>query len=335
MKKLTVLVIALLSLAAFAKGPAETQATSGEFTINGTSFTSQLAFINHGARCGVHTPSQDVLQAQHAHTQAILADMGFDRFMDRHYAKGGNGNGNGGGNGGGGGGGEPTDCSGYNPPSISIPIAYHVITDGNNGNVSQSGLTASTDVLNAAYAGTGFSFFQASVSYTDNASWYTMGPGTAAEAQAKSALQVDPTTTLNVYLASPGGGLLGWATFPSSLSGNPTNDGVVLLNSSIPGGSAAPYNEGDTLTHEVGHWLGLYHTFQGGCNGSGDFVDDTPAERDPSYGCPVGRDSCRKDAGDDPIYNFMNYTDDACMNEFTDCQTVRMHEQVAAYRTNL
>jgi len=209
-----------------------------------------------------------------------------------------------------------------------------VITYGTKGNIPQAQIQAQIDVLNGAYNPWGISFELDSVDRTDNAAWYTMSPGTIEEREAKSSLVIDPYTHLNMYFAGIGHGLLGWSTFPWSLDNDPDMDGVVILNDSLPGGSAAPYDEGDTATHEVGHWNGLYHPFQGACFPPGDQVRDTPYERTSAYGCPIGRDTCRA-PGEDPVENFMDYSDDSCMNQFTAGQAERMFAMDGEYRPAL
>jgi hypothetical protein len=213
-----------------------------------------------------------------------------------------------------------------------IPVYWHNIrtSSGGGGVATSTQISQSISVLNSAYAGTSFSFQLISTDSANNDSWYTCSGGTC-ESQMKSALRKGGSNALNVYSNNMGDGLLGWATFPSSYRRSPLMDGVVILYSSVPGGSAAPYNEGDTLTHEVGHWMGLYHTFQGGCNKKNDGVSDTPAESSPAFGCPTGRNSCSA-TGNDPIENFMDYTDDACMFTFTAGQSARMNAQWASYR---
>lgn len=217
-----------------------------------------------------------------------------------------------------------------------INVYWHVIRRGtgvSNGDITTQMINDQINVLNAAYARWGWSFNLVSTTRTTNSTWYSGCYGSS-ESAMKNALRQGTADDLNIYSCAPSGGILGYATFPSSYSSQPRLDGVVVLYSSVPGGSAAPYNLGDTGTHEVGHWMGLYHTFQGGCNGNGDFVSDTAAERSPAYGCPDGRDSCRNRSGLDPITNFMDYTDDACMFEFTAGQDSRMDAQFSTYRYN-
>lgn len=226
------------------------------------------------------------------------------------------------------------------PGDTPINVYVHVITNGSVGDVSDTRIAQQIAVLNAAYGGgtggfnTNFRFNLVSTDRTSNASWYTMAYGSTAEAQCKAALRKGTKRDLNLYLANIGGGLLGWATFPWDYNAAPSKDGVVVLSASLPGGSAAPYNLGDTGTHEVGHWLGLYHTFQGGCSTNNDFVSDTPAERSAAFGCPSGRNTCtgNRYPGNDPITNFMDYTDDSCMFQFTSGQNARMAAATATYR---
>ena len=237
--------------------------------------------------------------------------------------------------------------------SVTINVYYHVIQRDGTAGVSGTGyvpgswLDEQINVMNDAYAGLGpdrngnlvsglgantpFRFAKASVAYHVNAAWYDAKPGSTAEAQMKNTLRQGSADDLNFYTTG-GGGYLGWATFPWDYSSKPKMDGIVCYWASLPGSNYAPYNLGDTATHEVGHWVGLYHTFQGGCNGNGDYVGDTPPERSSAYDCPEGRDSCRNKAGLDPIENFMDYTDDFCMYRLSAGQSSRGDSMWTTYR---
>lgn len=164
-------------------------------------------------------------------------------------------------------------------------------------------------VMNADYGVHGITFNLVSTDWTVNSNWAADGN----ELAMKRALRKGVYKDLNIYfLGNLGGGLLGYCYFPDNVSSGSTafyQDGCTILAQSVPGGSAAPYNLGGTAVHEVGHWMNLYHTFQGGCSGSGDSVDDTPPQASSSSGCPVGRDSC-PGGGVDPIHNYMDYSDE-------------------------
>lgn len=267
--------------------------------VDGSEFVNQKAFIDSGRRCGTYI---DGVEMDAAERDFRRQQEGLDKL---------------------------------NVTGATINVYVHVLRDNaGNGAPTTTMMNNQMNVLNAAYSSWGYNFNVISTDYTNNSTWYTMGYGSTAETQCKNALRQGTADDLNIYYANIGGGLLGWATFPSSYSSKPKLDGVVILTASLPGGSAAPYNLGDTATHEVGHWMGLYHTFQGGCNGQGDSVSDTPAEKSAAYGCPTNRNTCPRAAGNDPITNFMDYTDDSCMFLFTAGQDARMDAQFTTYRFN-
>ncbi len=153
------------------------------------------------------------------------------------------------------------------------------------------------------------------------------------EATIKPMSQWNPEQYLNVWVCRGAGGLLGYATWPiqSGLTGVPlpvvaNRDGVMIIPSSVgstesPFPSGGAYNQGRTLTHELGHFFGLRHIWgDGGC-GVDDFCGDTPNSDGSNFGCPTSHQSC---GTTDMVRNYMDYTDDICMNIFTMDQRTRM-----------
>jgi hypothetical protein len=230
--------------------------------------------------------------------------------------------------------------------AVTIPVWFHIIDQGDgfaNGQLSETMVREQMRVLQDSYAGrtggagSGFGFRLAGVTRTTNATWFrTLATNFELELQVKQLLRRGGPETLNIYTVD-GGPFLGFAYYPSVLTAPEFAplDGVVIDWRTVPGGTLGIYSEGDTATHEVGHWLSLYHTFEGKCSAKGDFVADTPAEFAPAFFCPVGRDSCAGSSkpGLDPIFNFMDYTQDSCMYQFTAGQVQRMQGAWSAFRS--
>lgn len=233
------------------------------------------------------------------------------------------------------------------PGIVYIPVHFKVIEGTHRSEKWYRGdypLRLTIRQLNIGYsaqqntgaATTRYRFYLRAIKRVTNDKWYHATLFNYWDQQAKRALHSGAQRTLNLYINGGGGRghtgeILGWARFPWQVAADPELDGVTISHHSMQGGSARHYNRGDTAIHEVGHWLGLYHTFQNGCDRFGDLVDDTPREGQPSFTCPKGRDTCAA-AGYDPVTNFMDYSYDRCMNQFTPGQVDRMDAAWAQWR---
>lgn len=228
---------------------------------------------------------------------------------------------------------------------VTIPVYWHVITTAGGGGNASAFIPDQMQVLNEAFASSKFAFVLKGVQVVANDDWFFAEAGSPDEVAMKAALRKGGPDSLNIYTTN-GDVYLGWATLAHNYKFAPSYDGVVLWWFAMPGtGLAGPnsnepdgvltYDQGDTGTHEVGHWLGLEHTFGpgNGCSRPGDKIKDTPTEAVPQFFCQP-RDSClgANNPGEDPITNFMDYVDDVCMDHFTADQSKRMRTHWHAFR---
>lgn len=211
--------------------------------------------------------------------------------------------------------------------SATVPLFFYTCSQST---IPQSQIDAQLRVLNEDYVLSGVQFTnlgRQECSGQQRTDWFNkLGSNTDINAGFNYLQTLASTLKKNGILVTlgdwSGAGLLGIAELGLSSYPVQYNDPGTL-----PGGSFAPYNLGRTMTHELGHNLGLYHVFDSGCAGNGDLIPDTP-NGNTNYNCPVGRDSCTSSVGKDAINNFMDYTDDCCMNVFSPRQGLAMQAEI-------
>jgi hypothetical protein len=229
---------------------------------------------------------------------------------------------------------------------VRIPTYVHVIKGTHKGERVPAGpkrVRKVISIMNNAMGGNQSQFSASAryrftlkdIDYRKRDGWHHAFYNGPRDQRLKRAMHRGNERTLNLYIN--GGGprnepVLGWSRFPWQYRGTPNLDGVSVNFAALPGGKATGYNRGDSAVHEVGHWLGLFHTFEGGCRGDGDVVPDTPAEGEPSYFCQTTRDTCASDPGVEPVRNFMDYSLDSCMNRFSAGQVRRMDAAYEKWR---
>ncbi|KAL9934702.1 hypothetical protein V8E36_006477 [Tilletia maclaganii] len=220
-----------------------------------------------------------------------------------------------------------------------INVYFHVIHSGSTGKLSGAAIQSQLRVLNKDYQAANYQFKLINTTYTNNNAWFTTieDDDSPNSPIMKKKLRKGGKADLNLYTVSLVNDVLGFATFPWDFEAAKPLDGVVIHTDSLPTNSTvlAPYNRGRTATHEIGHWMGLYHPFEGeSCDRGdpGDYVSDTPQQSTATSGCPFRKDSCTKVAGLDATYSFMDYTDDACMQRFSTGQGQRMNAVMKKYR---